>query len=57
MLTTASVDSSDHASGQPPCQLNPKLVREGHDPQLEKAIDVVMYQLKKTPVDYGRRPS
>ena len=38
-------------------RLNPKRVREGHDPKIEKAIDVVMDQLKKTPVNYGRRPS
>ena len=57
LLTTASVDSPDHASGQPQCQLNPKFVRESHDPQIEKAIDVVMGQLKKTPVNYARRPS
>jgi tricorn protease len=38
-------------------EMNPKLVREGHDPQLEKAVEVVMEQLKKSPVNYGKRPS
>jgi len=38
-------------------EMNPKLVREGHDPQLEKAVEVAMEQLKKNPVNYGKRPS
>src|SRR5215471_14983305 len=38
-------------------EMNPKLVREGHDPQLEKAVDVVMAQLQKSPVNYGKRPA
>ncbi len=38
-------------------EMNPRLVREGHDPQLEKAVDVVLAQLKKEPVNYGKRPS
>jgi tricorn protease len=29
--------------------LDPKLVREGHDPQLERAVEVVMDLLKKNP--------
>jgi tricorn protease len=29
--------------------LDPKLVREGHDPQLEKAVEVVLDLLKKNP--------
>jgi tricorn protease len=36
--------------------MDPKLVREGHDPQLEKAVEVVMERLKKNPVNYGKRP-
>ena len=36
-------------------EMNPKLVREGHDPQLEKAVEVVLEQLKKNPVNYGNR--
>ena len=27
-------------------EMDPKLVREGHDPQLEKAVDVVMQELR-----------
>jgi tricorn protease len=45
--------------GVPPdyeVEMDPKLVRQGHDPQLEKAVQVVMDQLKKSPVNYGRRP-
>ena len=38
-------------------EMNPKLVREGHDPQLEKAVEVVLAQLQKSPVNYGKRPS
>jgi tricorn protease len=38
-------------------EMDPKLVRAGHDPQLEKAIDVVLEGLKKSPVNYGKRPS
>jgi len=37
-------------------EMDPKLVREGRDPQLEKAVDVVLEQLKKNPVNYGKRP-
>ena len=38
-------------------EMNPKVVREGHDPQLEKAVDVAMAMLKEKPVNYGKRPS
>jgi tricorn protease len=38
-------------------EMDPKLVRAGHDPQLEKAIAVVLEGLKKNPVNYGKRPS
>ena len=34
----------------------PKLVREGHDPQLEKAVEVVMDLLKKNPTPVFQRP-
>ena len=30
-------------------ELDPKLVREGRDPQLEKAVEVVLEALKKNP--------
>ncbi|MGA3187437.1 MAG: PDZ domain-containing protein [Bryobacteraceae bacterium] len=38
-------------------EMDPKLVRVGHDPQLEKAIEVVLQGLKKNPVKYGTRPT
>jgi tricorn protease len=38
-------------------ELDPKAVREGHDPQLEKAITVVMDGLKKNPVPVHKRPA
>jgi tricorn protease len=38
-------------------EMDPKLVRAGHDPQLEKAVGVVLEGLKKNPVNYGKRPS
>lgn len=38
-------------------EMDPKLVREGHDPQLEKAVEVAMDRLKKNPVRYGTRPT
>ncbi len=38
-------------------EMDPKLVRDGHDPQLEKAVEVALDQLKKNPVNYGKRPS
>jgi len=31
-------------------EYDPKLVRTGHDPQLEKAVEVVMELLKNNPV-------
>ncbi len=37
--------------------LDPKLVREGHDPQLERAVDVAMEMLKKNPPPTYERPS
>ncbi len=46
-------------NGVPPdyeVEMNPKLVREGHDPQLEKAVEVALELLKKNPVNYGKRP-
>ena len=36
--------------------LDPKLVREGHDPQLEKAVQVVLDMLKKNPPKHFPRP-
>ena len=38
-------------------ELDPKLVREGHDPQLEKAVEVVMEALKKNPPPAHKKPA
>jgi tricorn protease len=37
-------------------ELDPLSVRQGHDPQLEKAIEVVMAELEKNPVPRPKRP-
>jgi tricorn protease len=37
-------------------ELEPKLVREGHDPQLEKAVETVMEMLRKNPPPTYARP-
>ena len=36
---------------------DPALVRQGRDPQLEKAVEVVMEELKKNPLPTFRRPA
>ncbi|MFN7993091.1 MAG: PDZ domain-containing protein [Bryobacteraceae bacterium] len=36
--------------------LDPALVRQGHDPQLEKAVEVVLEELKKNPLPEYKRP-
>jgi tricorn protease len=36
--------------------MDPKLVREGHDPQLEKAVEIVLEKLKEQPVPKLVRP-
>jgi tricorn protease len=38
-------------------ELDPKLVQEGHDPQLERAVAVAMQQMKEQPVPVPRRPA
>ena len=38
-------------------EMDPKLVREGRDPQLEKAVELALGQLKEHPVNLGKRPS
>jgi tricorn protease len=46
--------------GVPPdieVEQTPADVINGHDPQLEKAIQVVMDELKKNPTPVGRRPA
>jgi tricorn protease len=45
--------------GVPPeieVEYEPKLVREGHDPQLEKAVEVVLEKLKENPLPTPHRP-
>jgi tricorn protease len=37
-------------------ELDPALVRQGHDPQLEKAVEVVMDELRKNPPPVVKRP-
>ncbi len=37
--------------------MDPKLVREGHDPQLEKAVAIAMEQLAKNPIPKYPRPA
>lgn len=37
-------------------EYDPKLVREGHDPQLEKAVETVMELLKENPQPTPKRP-
>jgi len=36
--------------------MDPKLVREGHDPQLEKAVETVMELLKEHPLPEYPKP-
>ncbi|HLY17045.1 MAG TPA: PDZ domain-containing protein [Bryobacteraceae bacterium] len=36
--------------------MDPALVRQGHDPQLEKAVEVVMEALKKNPLPEYKKP-
>ncbi len=37
-------------------ELDPKAVREGHDPQLERAVQVIMDELRKNPLPELKRP-
>ncbi len=37
--------------------LDPKIVRQGKDPQLEKAIAIVMEELAKNPLPKPKRPA
>jgi tricorn protease len=46
--------------GVPPdieVEQDPELVRKGHDPQLEKAVEVALAELKKNPPPVLRRPA
>ncbi len=38
-------------------ELDPKSVREGHDPQLEKAVEVVLSELEKNPIPTHHKPA
>ena len=38
-------------------ELDPKALRQGHDPQLEKAVEVVMEELEKNPAPQLKRPA
>lgn len=38
-------------------EFDPELVRRGHDPQLERAVQVVMEELKNNPVARPKRPA
>src|SRR5262249_52909562 len=38
-------------------EFDPKEVREGHDPQLEKAVEIVLAELKKHPPRQYKRPA
>jgi tricorn protease len=56
--TNGTWDVENH--GVPPdieVEYDPKAVREGHDPQLEKAVEVVMELLNKNPVPTPKRPA
>ena len=37
-------------------ELDPKAVREGRDPQLEKAVAVVLSELEKNPIPTHHKP-
>jgi tricorn protease len=36
--------------------MDPALVRQGHDPQLERAVEVILEQLQKNPLPEYKRP-
>ena len=38
-------------------EMDPKLVGEGHDPQLERAVAIAMQQMKKNPPPAPKRPA
>ena len=38
-------------------ELDPKSCREGKDPQLEKAVEIVLAELKKNPPEKHQRPA
>ena len=38
-------------------EFDPAAVRAGHDPQLEKAVEIVVAELKKSPPPVHKRPA
>ncbi len=38
-------------------EMDPELVRQGHDPQLEKAVQVVLEKLKNNPLPTYKKPA
>ena len=38
-------------------ELEPELTQQGHDPQLEKAVQVVLEELKQNPIPHPHRPA
>jgi len=38
-------------------EMDPKAVKEGHDPQLERAVAIAMEQMKDHPVPQPKRPA
>jgi len=38
-------------------EFDPALVRQGHDPQLEEAVEVLMEKLKTAPLPKFERPA
>jgi tricorn protease len=38
-------------------EFDPKAAREGKDPQLAKAVEIVLAELKKNPVNHPTRPA
>jgi tricorn protease len=36
--------------------LDPKIVREGHDPQLERAVEILLEELRKNPIPVHKKP-
>jgi len=56
--TKAEWDVENH--GVPPdieVEFSPQAWRQGRDPQLEKAVDVLLEELKKNPLPEGKRPA
>ena len=54
---TGEWDVENH--GVPPdleVEYEPAAVRQGHDPQLEKAVEIALAQLKKNPLPHYKRP-